>query len=101
MSTSLPLPFDTRRAAHARVGPTKERSYQRILNFGHARRHYGFTADELAAIWNCDLNHVAPRVSELAKQRKLIDSGRRRRTRSGSPARVYVLPEFAERQPNG
>jgi hypothetical protein len=95
ISTSLPLPFDTRRSAHARVEPTKERSYRRILDFARTRRHYGFTANELAALWNCDLNHVAPRVSELAKQGKMIDSKRRRPTRSESPARVCVLPEFA------
>jgi len=88
---SLPL-FDTRRAAHERVTPTKERIYAQILAFGYDRGSRGFTADELCVAWNCPANHVAPRVCELAKARRLIATTRTRRTRSGSPARVYVLP---------
>jgi hypothetical protein len=94
-STSLPLPFDTRRAAHARVRPVKERQYRRILDFGCIRGRYGLIADELVASWNCSHNQVAPRISELKRAGRLVETSRTRRTRSGSPARVYVLPEFA------
>ena len=70
--------------------------YERILSFARWTGARGFTADELAAHWNCDHNHVAPRVSELHKKHKrLIATTRTRRTRTGSPARVYVVPEFA------
>jgi hypothetical protein len=95
--TSLPLPFDTRRAAHARVRPAKERRYRRILDFGRTRGPCGLTADELVAAWNCSANSVAPRICELKKSGRLVETKRTRLTRSGSPARVYVLPEFAER----
>lgn len=94
-SMSLPLPFDTRRAAHERISPAKQEIYRRILGFAHWNGHRGFTADELAVSWGCSHNHVAPRICELNKSGKLVATSRTRRTRTGSPARVYVAPEFA------
>jgi hypothetical protein len=93
-SQTLPL-FDTRGAAHARVNPKKQEMYGRILGVARERAHFGLTADELAQRWTCSHNHVAPRISELAKQGKLIATGRTRLRRSGGCARVYILPEFA------
>jgi hypothetical protein len=97
MSSTLPLPFDTRRAAHARVAATKARTYARILAAGREQGAHGFIPDELAAAWNCSPNHVAPRITELKKAGRLVETRRTRLTRSRSPAHVYVLPEFAER----
>ena len=96
-STTLPLPFDTRKAARDRVQPNIEQTYRRILDEARRRGSYGLTANELIVAWGCDPNHIAPRCTELVNERKqLIDSGRRRRTRSGASARVLVLPEFAQ-----
>ena len=92
-STLLPL-FDTRRAAHARIGPGREKIYQRILDFARQRGSRGLIADELAASWVCSHNQVAPRISELVKRGRLVAAQCTRLTRTGSPARVYVLPEF-------
>jgi hypothetical protein len=95
--SSRPFPlFDTRQAAHARVAPTKQETYRRILGFARWRGQQGITADELTAAWGCDHNHVAPRISELKKLGLLIPTKRTRPTRTGSPARVFVLPEFAD-----
>lgn len=87
--------FDTRRAAHVRVTPRKQQVYAKILTFARERGRLGLTADELAQRWQCSHNHVAPRISELKKLGRLVQTTRTRLTRSGSPARVFVLPEFA------
>ncbi len=70
-STSLPL-FDTRQAAHAKLTPSKQEVYARILGFARWRGQRGFTADELAAAWGCSHNHVAPRIPELKKLGQLV-----------------------------
>jgi hypothetical protein len=93
-TTSLPL-FETRREAFTRIAPTKQETYDRILLFARDRRSWGLTADEIALDWNCSHNHSSPRISELLKAGKLIATKRRRPTRTGSPATVFVLPEFA------
>ena len=97
INTSLPLPFDTRRAAHDRIASTKEKTYELIVQFARVRGHYGLTADELSEDWNCSHNRVAPRISKLARAGQLVKTQRTRLTRSHSPARVYVLAEFRER----
>src|SRR4051812_35023381 len=88
--------IDTREAAHASIIPAKRKIYAEILRFATEQRVRGLIADELAAAWECSHNHVAPRIRELADSGELIDSGRRRPTRTGRSARVFVLPEFAE-----
>jgi hypothetical protein len=95
-SRPLPLFFDTRSAAHARIAPSKQEIYARILGFARWRGHRGLTADELAAAWHCDHNHVAPRISELKKSGQLIPTKHCRPTRAHSLARVFVASEFAE-----
>jgi hypothetical protein len=91
-----PLPlFDTRRAAHERIAPTRKQTCDLILQFGRIRGAHGLTADELSAAWNCSHNHVAPRISELRRAGLLALARRTRQTRTGSLAQVYVLPEFA------
>ena len=51
----------------------------------------GLTADDIQRLTNLPTNSVNPRVHELAKDGLLIDSGRRRDTRWGSPATVWVV----------
>ncbi len=50
----------------------------------------GATADEIAAELNYSILTIRPRVSELNKQRRIIDSGLRRRNASGRNAIVWV-----------
>jgi hypothetical protein len=83
-------------AAHARIAPAKEDTYKRILDFARERRSHGLIADEIAAAWNCDHNRTSPRICELVKSGRLVATKFTRPTRSGSRARVFVLPEFAE-----
>src|SRR5205823_2423711 len=86
---------NTRLAAHERVAPSKKQTCEQILLFATGCGRVGFTVDELTIRWDCSPNHVAPRVCELKKAGRLVTSGRTRLTRSGSPAQVFVLPEFA------
>jgi hypothetical protein len=97
-STPLPL-FETRRAAYARVSPTKQKTYDRILQFARDRGSWGFTADELVVAWGCDPNHSSPRVTELVKSGKLLATKRRRPTRTGSSACVLVLADLSPERP--
>src|SRR5579864_6641177 len=61
----LPSPFDTRRAAHASVQPAKQETCVRTMTYAERCALTGLTADEVAAAFRCDHNHVAPRISEL------------------------------------
>jgi hypothetical protein len=96
-STSLPL-FDTREAAHAQVRPSKRANYARILDYAAQCASRGFTADEVAVDFGCSYNHTSPRIGELVRAGELIVTGRRRRTRSGCLARVYVAKQFAQQR---
>lgn len=78
-------------AGDARQGAAQRRAavYARIAQSGE----YGCTADELRIYFHCAANSVAPRVSELKKARRIADSGKRRITRQGSKAAVYVTAD--------
>jgi hypothetical protein len=89
------LPSDTRNAAHDRVQPTKSEVWARILSFAASQGTVGLTADELADLWQCSHNHVAPRISELYDSGDLVVTDERRPTRTGCLARVYVAKQFA------
>lgn len=89
--------FDTARAAHATVAPTKAQTCEAIMAFAIQCGELGFIADELAAAWNCSHNHVAPRISELLRVGCLRPTGRTRRTRAGCLARVLVAAQFVAR----
>jgi len=86
-------------AAHASVQPTKRETCRRILAYGRWCGLRGFTTDQLAAEWGCDHNHVAPRVTELFRAGDLIITEKRRATRSGCLARVYVLSQKTSDHP--
>lgn len=93
-TTSLPL-FETRREAHDQVTPKKKQVYDRILSFARHRGNWGFTADELAQEWQCPHNHTSPRISELVRRGELLATKRRRRTRAGSWACVFVIADLS------
>jgi hypothetical protein len=69
----------------------KEQVRLQIIDFIRKQRGNGATADEVAAAWDCSHNHVAPRISELQDDGRLVPR-HRRKTRSGRYARVYVVP---------
>jgi len=63
------------------------------------RGAYGATDQELQDELQLPSNTEVPRRWELVKQRLVVASGKKRRTRSGCPAIVWVLPEFAPNTP--
>ena len=96
-TTSLPL-FDTQPAAHIQVRPRKRDTYARILTYAEQRGPRGFTADQAAVEFDCSHNHTSPRIGELVRAGELIITGRRRPTRSGCLARVFVARQFAQQR---
>jgi transcription initiation factor IIE alpha subunit len=64
--------------------------YQFIL----ARGAHGATDDEMEAELEMKGSTVRPRRRELEVQNAVIDSGKRRMTRSGRSAAVWILPRF-------
>jgi len=56
----------------------------------------GLTTDELSALLNIDRGSSQPRTSELRLLGLIVDSGQRRKNRSGIRAIVWTLPEYVE-----
>lgn len=57
---------------------------------------HGLTDDELAMVLHHSLNSVNKRRGELRDQGLVVDSGRRRKTASGSLAIVWVVAQYAK-----
>lgn len=88
---------DTSVAAHYGT-PEQHRQNCRVtilslVRFAEAR---GYTCDELEVATSYSHQNASVRITELRADGLIADSGRRRNTRSGRGARVYVVPEFAE-----
>lgn len=67
----------------------------RIYRYAVRMGGFGITADEVAAKSGLVHNRVAPRISELRKEGRLIETTIRRPTRLGKSARVLIAAEFA------
>lgn len=62
-------------------------------------KRYGCTSDEAAEkVGLPNLYSSRPRIAELRKKKKIIDSGRVRRNRSGRLATIWVLPEYHQQE---
>ena len=72
----------------------KETDRLLIYSYITAAKHYGHTLDELSVLLNRPPNAISGRLTELSYQRKIIYSGRKRRTRSGCLARVYTTLNY-------
>lgn len=77
-------------AAHKKVAPSKSETRRLIHLWALSRGEHGITADEAAEHFDCSHNHVAPRITELLADKLLVRTDERRKTRSGSSARVLV-----------
>jgi DNA-binding transcriptional ArsR family regulator len=65
---------------------------QRLLVLSHIAEHSdGRTYDEVCAGLNMKPPSVCPRLKELADGGLIKDTGNRRKTRSGRPARIYMV----------
>lgn len=78
--------------AHERVKAGKQDMWAKILDWGR-KQPQGFTADEAVAHFDCSANHVAPRISELLAQGRLVRTAERRKTRSQCWARVLLVTQ--------
>ena len=89
MTTQLSLfdaPIDTRRAA-AEAAKGRATALKAAILRELARGEA--TSDEIAARLKETVLSVRPRVCDLKKARRIVDTGMRRRTASGSPATVW------------
>ncbi len=66
-----------------------------VLAVLRERGEYGATDQEIQVALNLSSDTQVPRRWELVKARMVVASGRKRKTRSGCPATVWVLAEFA------
>ena len=80
--------------ANAQVDKLKDRAL--IFSYIHASRHYGMTLDELCIKLERSANCISGRITELLKLHMIAVSNRKRSTRTGSLARVYVAPEYSD-----
>lgn len=81
--------------ANRAVHPSKETVRLAILAYAEKLGGIGIIADEVARFWGVSHNHVAPRISELKSDGRLVKvPGLRRRTRAGCSAQVLVLPQY-------
>ena len=81
---------DTSEAAAESMRPTASTLRARVLRIIRERGSLGATCDEVE--WVSGLRHqtASARVYELRKRSRIVDSGRRRKTRSGRNAIVWV-----------
>ena len=67
----------------------------RVVTFLRQCRSRGATDDAISVALGVNGNSTRPGRVELCRQGLVVDSGRRRRTSTGSPATVWVLAEHA------
>jgi hypothetical protein len=84
---------DTSRDAAASIqavlGPLQQRVLRHVANCGAA----GTTCDAAEEALGMKHQTCSARIRELVLKDRILDSGERRRTRSGRNAIVYVVPE--------
>lgn len=81
---------DTSKQAAESVKPCTGTLRARVLGFIADRGEYGMICDELEALSGLMHQTASARVNELMKLGAIRDSGRRRKTRSGRKATVWV-----------
>jgi hypothetical protein len=89
-------PIDTALAAADAIAPAVSYLQKLILGVLREVAAYGATGDEIAARLGWERFRVRPRTSELRVMRKIVDSGRRRKSQSGIASIVWVLAEHAQ-----
>ena len=83
-------------AAQAVAGKVRGRK-ELALRLIQAAGEKGLTAFELAAASGWLIQSVTPLCNRLAEERHIVDSGRRRNSPSGSPAKVWIATRRAGR----
>ena len=81
---------DTSRAAAEAIRPHAPRQQDRALASIAARYSDGMTCDEVELELGLSHQTASARIRDLVKAGAIVDSGRRRPTRTGRKAAVYV-----------
>ncbi len=68
----------------------KDRDRQRVLELIKSAGSYGMTLDEVSIALRRPPNALSGRITELKARACITWNGRRRNTRTGTPAKVYV-----------
>lgn len=93
MNAEAQVPFvwnsDTSRNAAKSIREGAAKLRERVRVAIARREHYGATCDELESLLEMRHQTCSARVHELAKVGAIVDSGERRKTRSGRKAAVY------------
>lgn len=79
---------ETSMLAHARVSTSKDR--EQIYGYIKAAGTFGMTLDEMSIVLDRPCNCISGRFSELKRAGRILASALLRKTRTGSPARVYI-----------
>ena len=88
----------TERIAAVLITPKSGTDRMRVLRFIAGRGEEGATDEEVSLSLHMRLYTAAPRRNELKNDGWVVDSGRGRRTTTGTPATVWVLSEDGQRQ---
>ena len=78
-------------AAHDSVRDLKTRMHRRILAFGASRGPRGMTCDEAEMVLGMTHQTCSARFTELKASGQIRATDRKRTTRSGRRAKVYVV----------
>lgn len=89
---------DTSRAAAKSIEGIVGRLNRLILHAVADSREHGMTCDEAEVTLNLRHQTCSSRITHLQQTGAIVDSGRRRLTRSRRKARVYVIPRYAPNQ---
>lgn len=86
---------DTSLAAAEAIRPHAPRQQDLVLASIAARYSEGMTCDEVEVALSLSHQTASARIRDLVKAGAIVDSGQRRKTRSGRKAAVYVAKEGA------
>lgn len=92
---------DTAKVAAARALPRSGSDRRRVLDHVAAQGSLGATDDELETALGLPHQTASARRNGLVADGWLVDSGRKRNTRSGTPAVVWISSEVADARPEG
>lgn len=82
--------FNSRESAAAFASIDAAQDRERIYRIACRRFATGITTDEISNLFGKPPNAVSGRLTELKREGRLVATDRRRKTRTGRYARVYV-----------
>jgi len=85
---------DTSREAAQSILPAVGTLQSKVLGIFKDVKEYGKTCDDIEYILSGRHQSISARIRELVQLGHIVDSGRRRKTRSGRNAAVYVAVEY-------